>query len=89
MLTYNQWNSVGKPKGDFVKCASNYQCSQDVIRKLLIKNAADCNNDVLINCVDFAIAYKSGSTKCSSETENLFNSHYWSNFETCYGFDRR
>ncbi|XP_074601489.1 uncharacterized protein LOC141855370 [Brevipalpus obovatus] len=88
-ITLSQWTASGEPGGGFAECAISYECSRNVMRSILIKNSTDCNSDGVMNCIDFALLYRSGVTRCENSREELFRSTYWLNFEDCFGFERK
>jgi len=91
-ISLEYWNIAGKPgyrgsAGDFEKCTSNLKCSEETIKRYMSRIVHDCNGDHNIDCIDFAAVHKVGSGSC--QTQVFLDSQYWSDFQRCYGFDKR
>ncbi|RWS29845.1 Destabilase-like protein [Leptotrombidium deliense] len=83
-ISYDFWVDAGRPSHSFETCAISKSCSEAAIRAYINKYASDCNNDGVIDCVDFAIIHKIGPQCVNNDW--LLVTDYWNAFtETvCY-----
>jgi len=51
--------------------------------------AFDCNEDRILDCIDYALIHRLGPERCKSEANDFYNSDYWENFQNCFGFMAR
>lgn len=91
-LDRNYWFAAGKPgfRGnsiDFEKCSNDKDCSEETVSRFLRKMTYDCNEDGVIDCLDFAAIHKGGPKACNSQW--FLESKFWTEFQQCYGFSRR
>lgn len=50
--------------GSYEECANNYDCATDIITQYMEKYGKDCNNDGLVDCVDYAMLHINGGPTC-------------------------
>ncbi|RWS14141.1 Lysozyme 1-like protein, partial [Dinothrombium tinctorium] len=91
-ISFEYWTEAGRPGyrgsgGDFENCANDKVCAGDCIRGYINKWASDCNGDGVIDCLDFAAIHKVGPQRCNNQ--QFLQSHYWSEFQQCYGFSKK
>ncbi|XP_074595709.1 uncharacterized protein LOC141850866 isoform X2 [Brevipalpus obovatus] len=85
------WLAAGKPgysggSNDFITCVTNDDCAKKTVTAFLRYNQHDCNGDGTIDCIDFAAIHRLGRSGC--ENQAFFDSAYWNDFQSCYGFER-
>ncbi|CAL1261989.1 unnamed protein product [Larinioides sclopetarius] len=88
LISYAYWKDGGKPGEnsddplDFEKCVRSRPCAEAAIRGYMYKYANDCDDDMDIDCYDWARIHKSGSSSCNSTW--VLNTDYWARFKSCY-----
>lgn len=90
-LDRSYWRLAGRPgfagsQNDFELCASDTRCAEDTMSKFMKRMSFDCNEDGVVDCLDYAAIHKAGVKHCNSQW--FLESKYWSQFERCYGFSR-
>lgn len=71
----------------FEECATDASCSEDAVRKYLVKYARNCNKDSLLDCEDIARLHKAGPFAC--DKPDLEQTLYWSRFIQCWYEERK
>lgn len=82
----NYWTLSGRPGRSFESCANEKSCSEETVGRYTHQMAFDCNEDGVIDCLDYASIHRVGPKSCN--TQWLLESPYWQSFEQCYGFGR-
>lgn len=83
----NYWRLGGKIGGEFEKCANEKECAEQTVSRFVRRMAYDCNEDGVVDCLDYAAIHRGGPKSCN--TQWLLESKFWNAFEQCYGFSRR
>jgi hypothetical protein len=86
-LDGNYWRLGGRMGGDFERCVSDKECAEQTVTRFIRRMSFDCNEDGVIDCLDYAAIHKAGPKSCNSQW--LLESKFWNSFEQCYGFSRR
>ncbi|RWS30551.1 Destabilase-like protein [Leptotrombidium deliense] len=88
-ISWAYWSDGGKPGDaggahDFEKCLNVKECAEQTVIGYMRKWKTDCNNDGVIDCLDYAAIHKSGPNQCSAHI--LQNTEYWNRFKStkCY-----
>ncbi|XP_055599146.1 lysozyme 2-like [Uranotaenia lowii] len=50
--------------GAYEDCANEYECATAIITQYMEKYGKDCNNDGLVDCVDYAMLHINGGPTC-------------------------
>lgn len=50
----------------FQDCAKDYPCATRIVTNYMIKYARDCNDDGVVDCLDYAHIHMLGGPACSS-----------------------
>lgn len=66
---------------NFVNCAANLQCAEQLVNLYVKQHLVDCNLDSTIDCDDFASLHWLGKKNCKQNT--MLYSNLWKNFEYC------
>ncbi|CAG2108311.1 unnamed protein product, partial [Medioppia subpectinata] len=85
-ISWAYWSDAGKPgntgrSDDFEHCLNDKNCAEVTVRGYMSKWATDCNNDGVVDCLDFAAIHKAGASSCNQQW--LYNSQYWNVFRQC------
>lgn len=48
----------------FSDCARDYNCASKIITNYMIKYAKDCNNDGVVDCLDYSLIHVNGYPSC-------------------------
>lgn len=83
----NYWTLSGRPGRSFESCANDKACSEETVGRFTHQMAFDCNEDGVIDCLDYASIHRVGPKSCNSQW--FLDSPYWASFEQCYGFGRK
>lgn len=83
----NYWSVAGRLGRSFESCANEKPCAEESVSRFVHQMAFDCNEDGVIDCLDYASIHRAGPKSCNSQW--FLDSPYWSTFEQCYGFGRR
>lgn len=89
MLNRFFWTEAGRPTGrgepgSFEQCALDRSCSELTVRSYVNRHQVDCNEDGVLDCLDFAAMTRLGKAACN--LQSLLDSTYWNKFQQCYGF---
>lgn len=55
----------------FSDCARDYQCASRIVTSYMIKFAKDCNNDKVVDCLDYAAIHLNGYPSCHVDLQTL------------------
>ena len=55
----------------FEDCANDYYCSARIVKNYMIKFAQDCNNDNVVDCLDYAKIHLFGGNGCSKSITSV------------------
>ena len=86
-LSSNYWRLGGRIGGDFETCVTEKECAEKTVTRFIQRMAFDCNEDGVVDCLDYAAIHRAGPKSCN--TQWLSESTFWNSFEQCYGFSRR
>ncbi|XP_053693932.1 lysozyme-like [Sabethes cyaneus] len=50
--------------GSYEDCANQYDCATNIITQYMEKYGKDCNNDGLVDCIDYAMLHINGGPTC-------------------------
>ncbi|VVC30739.1 Hypothetical protein CINCED_3A022870 [Cinara cedri] len=64
----------------FWRCANDLNCSKEATKHYVTRYAQDCNNDGVINCLDYASIHKFGMASCEIPLDNGYKDKY----DECY-----
>ncbi|XP_054154180.1 uncharacterized protein LOC128952764 [Oppia nitens] len=86
-ISWAYWSDAGKPgntghSNDFENCLNDKLCAEVAVKGYMSKWQTDCNNDGVIDCLDFAAIHKAGASSCNQQW--LYNSQYWQVFRQCH-----
>jgi hypothetical protein len=81
------WTLSGRPGRSFESCANEKSCAEESVGRFVHQMSFDCNEDGVIDCLDYAAIHRAGPKSCNSQW--FLESPYWSSFEQCYGFGRK
>ncbi|GAB6028787.1 hypothetical protein CHUAL_004601 [Chamberlinius hualienensis] len=87
-ISLGYWQDAGQPsvksanQSAFEECAKDRICSEDTVKRYLIKYARNCNKDALLDCDDIARLHKAGPFACDSP--DVEKTPYWQGFEQCF-----
>lgn len=86
------WQDAGQPVANqgtgqsasqaFEECATDMTCSENTVRRYLVKYARNCNKDSLLDCEDIARLHKAGPFACDQPA--LESTPYWTGFQDCW-----
>lgn len=68
-VTFNDDNP--SRENAFSDCARDYQCSTRIITNHMIKYAKDCNNDQIVDCLDYSAIHLNGFANCHVDLETM------------------
>lgn len=57
----------------FPDCAKDYPCASRIVTHYMIKYARDCNNDGVVDCLDYAHVHLLGGPGCSATSLDTVN----------------
>lgn len=91
-IDYAYWYEAGYPgyegeEDDFKKCVQIKECAETTVKQYVARYTKDCNDDGIIDCIDYAALHKSGPGECSKQW--VYESKFWATFSDCHGFDFR
>ena len=52
-------------EADFRKCVQNRECAESTVKAYIARYTKDCNDDGMIDCIDYAALHKGGPSECS------------------------
>ena len=83
------WTEAGRPRdagqeNSFQLCVLDRECAELTIRSYANRHQIDCNQDGVLDCLDFAALHRLGRAACN--LQSLLDSTYWNKFQQCYGF---
>ncbi|ETN63753.1 lysozyme i-1 [Anopheles darlingi] len=58
--------------GAFEDCANDYNCATDIINQYMEKYGTDCNNDGVVDCVDYTMLHINGGPLCHQPLRGAF-----------------
>lgn len=70
-LSYEYFEELDEPYDTFASCAQDKSCSEEILRRYILKYYQDCNSDGYIDCDDFALIYKFGQNCKTNESYSL------------------
>ncbi|EDV37429.1 uncharacterized protein Dana_GF11420 [Drosophila ananassae] len=56
----------------FTNCVNDPYCAANTVQNYMYKHGQDCNNDEVIDCLDFGALHKLGNLKCRDELPYIF-----------------
>ncbi|XP_050084419.1 lysozyme 2-like [Anopheles aquasalis] len=59
-------------RGAFEDCANNYNCATGIINLYMEKYGTDCNNDGVVDCVDYTMLHINGGPLCHQPLRGSF-----------------
>lgn len=74
LLSRDYWSDAGRftTQGDmpgnpsaYVNCANDYTCSSKTVENYMMRFAKDCNNDRVVDCLDYALIHTQGPVGCT------------------------
>ncbi|XP_058819470.1 lysozyme 2-like [Topomyia yanbarensis] len=71
--------------GAYEDCANQYDCATHIMTQYMEKYGKDCNNDGLVDCVDYAMLHINGGPTCHLP----LNSDFGRKFGSCLQKNRR
>jgi len=84
-LTWAYWADSGKPvlQGDnpndgqaYARCANDKNCARQSVLNYLNRFAQDCNNDGIVDCLDYASIHKLGGYGCHGQLNQEYKNKY-------------
>lgn len=69
---YSTFYFVQSPPTAFTNCVNDPYCAANTVQKYMYKHGQDCNNDDVIDCLDFGALHKLGNLKCRDELPYIF-----------------
>lgn len=57
----------------FSDCAKDYQCASRILTSYMIKYAKDCNDDKVVDCLDYAAIHLNGYPSCHVDLETIIH----------------
>ncbi|KAH8275175.1 hypothetical protein KR026_001272, partial [Drosophila bipectinata] len=56
----------------FTNCVNEPYCAANTVQNFMHKHGQDCNNDEVIDCLDYGALHKLGNLKCRDELPYIF-----------------
>lgn len=77
-------DSPASPKA-YQNCAKDYTCAGSTVTNYMKRYATDCNNDGVVDCLDYAYIHMQGPAGCSSGilSSTSFGKLFLQRYNTC------